>query len=209
MIKKDLKIKVCGMKFTTNREAVEKLPVDFLGFIFYPKSKRFVGENTEPGLFHSSKTKVAVFVDENAFEILGLAKNFGFDYIQLHGKENPKTCQLLKKQGLKVIKAFNLNDDFEFSSLKAFVKSVDYFLFDTKSEVPGGSGKKFNWEILKKYQGKVPFFLSGGIGPDDAEEIKQLEHPQLFGIDLNSGFEDEPGLKNIEKIKTFIANITM
>jgi phosphoribosylanthranilate isomerase len=206
---KKLKIKVCGMKFTANREAVEKLSVDFLGFIFYPKSKRFVGENTDPGLFTSAKTKVAVFVDENAFEILGLAKNFGFDYVQLHGKENPKTCQLLKKQGLKVIKAFNLNEEFDFSMLKAFEKSVDYFLFDTKSDLPGGSGKKFNWEILKKYQGKVPFFLSGGIGPDDAEEIKQLEHPQLFGIDLNSGFEDEPGLKNIEKIKTFIINLTM
>ncbi|MEE4287556.1 MAG: phosphoribosylanthranilate isomerase [Mariniphaga sp.] len=203
----NLKIKVCGMKNTANREAVEKLPVDFLGFIFYPKSQRFVGENTSPGLFESTKTKVAVFVNENAFEILGLAKNFGFDYIQLHGKENPKTCQLLKNQGLTVIKAFNLNEEFDFSVLKAFEKSVDYFLFDTKTEVPGGSGKKFNWEILEKYRGKVSFFLSGGIGPDDAEDIKQLEHPQLFGIDLNSGFEDEPGVKNVEKLNTFITKI--
>jgi len=209
MIKKALKIKVCGMKFTQNREAVEKLPVDFLGFIFYPKSKRFVGENTEPGLFHSAKTKVAVFVNENAFEILGLAKNLGFDYVQLHGKENSKTCQLLRKQGLKVIKAFNLNEDFDFSSLNAYEKSVDYFLFDTKSDLPGGSGKKFNWEILEKYQGNVPFFLSGGIGPDDAEAIRKLEHPQFLGIDLNSGFEDEPGVKNIEKLEKFITNITM
>ena len=204
---KDLKIKVCGMKFTANREAVEKLPVDFLGFIFYTKSKRFVGENTDPGLFHSSKTKVAVFVDENAFEILGLTKNLGFEYVQLHGKENPKTCRLLKKQGLKVIKAFNLNEDFDFSSLQAYSKSVDYFLFDTKTDLPGGSGKKFNWEILEKYQENVPFFLSGGIGPEDAEAIRKLEHPQLFGIDLNSGFEDEPGVKNIEKLKQFIAEI--
>jgi phosphoribosylanthranilate isomerase len=203
----NLKIKVCGMKNTANREEVEKLPVDFLGFIFYPKSQRFVGENTSPGLFESTKTKVAVFVNENAFEILGLAKNFGFDYIQLHGKENPKTCQLLKNQGLTVIKAFNLNEEFDFSVLKAFEKSVDYFLFDTKTEVPGGSGKKFNWEILEKYRGKVSFFLSGGIGPDDAEDIKQLEHPQLFGIDLNSGFEDEPGVKNVEKLNTFITKI--
>jgi phosphoribosylanthranilate isomerase len=203
----NLKIKVCGMKNTANREAVEKLPVDFLGFIFYPKSQRFVGENTSPGLFESTKTKVAVFVNENAFEILGLAKNFGFDYIQLHGKENPKTCQLLKNQGLTVIKAFNLNEEFDFSVLKAFEKSVDYFLFDTKTEVPGGSGKKFNWEILEKCRGKVSFFLSGGIGPDDAEDIKQLEHPQLFGIDLNSGFEDEPGVKNVEKLNTFITKI--
>jgi phosphoribosylanthranilate isomerase len=206
---KKLKIKVCGMKFTANREAVEKLPVDFLGFIFYPKSKRFVGENTDPGLFTSAKTKVAVFVNENAFEILGLAKNLGFDYVQLHGKENPKTCQLLKDQGLKVIKAFNLNEDFDFMSLKNYKKSVDYFLFDTKTDLPGGSGKKFNWEILEKYQGNVPFFLSGGIGTEDAEAIRKLQHPQLFGIDLNSGFEDEPGVKNIEKLKEFITKITM
>lgn len=197
------------MKFTQNREAVEKLPVDLLGFIFYPKSKRFVGENTEPGLFHSAKTKVAVFVDENAFEILGLAKNLGFELVQLHGKENPKTCQLLKKQGLKVIKAFNLNEEFDFSALKAFEKSVDYFLFDTKTDLPGGSGKKFNWEILEKYHGKVPFFLSGGIGPEDADEIKKLQHPQLYGIDLNSGFENEPGVKNVERLEEFITKITM
>jgi phosphoribosylanthranilate isomerase len=206
---KNLKIKVCGMKYTANREAVEKLPVDFLGFIFYPKSKRFVGVNTEPGLFHSAKTKVAVFVDENAFEILGLTKNLGFDYVQLHGKENPKTCHLLKKQGLKVIKAFNLNEDFDFGSLKDYEKSVDYFLFDTKTNLPGGSGKKFNWKILEKYNGKVPFFLSGGIGPDDAVAIRKMEYPQLFGIDLNSGFEDEPGVKNMEKLSRFLAELRL
>lgn len=204
---KNLKIKVCGMKFTQNREEVEKLPVDFLGFIFYPKSKRFVGENTDPGLFNSAKTKVAVFVDENAFEILGLTKNFGFEYVQLHGKENPKTCQLLKNQGLKVIKAFNLNESFKFERLQEYEPAVDYFLFDTKTDLPGGSGKKFKWEILEKYQGTVPFFLSGGIVPEDAEAIKKLQHSQLFGIDLNSGFEDEPGLKNIEKLREFIDKI--
>jgi len=206
---RNLKIKVCGMKFTQNREEVEKLPVDFLGFIFYPKSKRFVGENTEPGLFNSAKTKVAVFVDENAFEILGLTKNLGFEFVQLHGKENPKTCQLLKDQGLKVIKAFNLSEKFQFEKLREYETTVDYFLFDTKTELPGGSGKKFNWEILEKYQGTVPFFLSGGIGPGDAEKLKELEHPQLFGIDLNSDFEDEPGVKNVGKLKEFITRITM
>jgi phosphoribosylanthranilate isomerase len=200
----DLKIKVCGMKSTQNREEVEKLPADFLGFIFYPKSKRFVGEGAEPGLFNASKTKVGVFVDENAFEILGLTKNFGFEYVQLHGKENPKTCQLLRNQGVKVIKAFNLSESFKFEKLKEFETAVDYFLFDTKTDLPGGSGKKFNWEILEKYTGNIPFFLSGGIGPDDAESIKKLSHPQLFGIDLNSGFEEEPGVKNVEKLTAFI-----
>ncbi|MGC9355011.1 MAG: phosphoribosylanthranilate isomerase [Mariniphaga sp.] len=204
---KNLKIKVCGMKFTQNREAVEKLPVDLLGFIFYPKSKRFVGENPDTGLFNSGKPKTGVFVNENAFEILGLTKNLGFEFVQLHGRENPKTCRLLKKQGLKVIKAFNLNENFDFFLLEAYQKSVDYFLFDTKTDLPGGSGKKFNWEILEKYKGKVPFFLSGGIGSEDADAIKKLQHPQLFGIDLNSGFEDEPGVKNVEKLKEFIVQI--
>lgn len=203
----NLKIKVCGMKSTQNREEVEKLAVDFLGFIFYPKSMRFVGEGAEPGLFNASKPKVGVFVDENAFEILGLAKNLGLDYIQLHGKENPKTCQLLKDQRLKVIKAFNLNESFKFEKLHEYEPAVDYFLFDTKTDMPGGSGKKFNWKVLEKYTGKVPFFLSGGIGPDDAEKIKELAHPQLVGIDLNSGFEDETGVKNVEKLKAFIDKI--
>jgi phosphoribosylanthranilate isomerase len=129
-------------------------------------------------------------VDENIFEIMGLAKNLGFSYIQLHGKENPKTCRILKKQGLKVIKAFNLNEDFDFSVLEAYERSADYFLFDTKSSLPGGSGKKFNWEILDKYTSKKPFFLSGGIRPEDVERIRQLKHPGLYGIDLNSGFEE-------------------
>ncbi len=202
-----MKIKVCGMKFSENRQAVEKLPVDFLGFIFYPESKRYVGKVTEAGLFNSAKNKVAVFVDENLFEMMGLAKNLEFEYIQLHGKENPRTCRIVKQQGFKVIKAFNLNEDFDFSALKAYDRSVDFFLFDTKSKLPGGSGKKFNWEILDRYKGKKPYFLSGGISPEDAAKIKQLDHPSLYGIDLNSGFESEPGLKNVELLETFIRQL--
>jgi phosphoribosylanthranilate isomerase len=204
MIKKTFKIKICGIKFTGNREALEELPVDLLGYIFYPLSKRYVGENPQAGLFNSNKPKVGVFVDENAFEILGLAKNLDFEWVQLHGKENPQTCQLLKNQDLKIIKAFRVEENFNFSKTKPFESVVDYFLFDTKTNLPGGSGKKFNWEILEKYTGETPFFLSGGIGPEDAEEIKKIAHPKLAGVDLNSGFEDEPGLKNIEKLKNFI-----
>ncbi len=192
------------MKFTQNREAVEALDVDVLGYIFYAPSKRFVGDSPESGLFQSGKPKVGVFVNENAFEILGLAKNFDFEYVQLHGKENPKTCGMLKKQGLKILKAFPMNEAFDFSSTEAYEGVVDYFLFDTKTKEHGGSGKKFDWRILEKYKGETPFFLSGGIGPDDAESIKQISHPKMAGVDLNSGFEDEPGLKNIEKLKQFI-----
>jgi phosphoribosylanthranilate isomerase len=199
-----LKIKVCGMKYNSNRQEIEKLPVDFLGFIFYPESKRFVGNNAGPGLFDADRPKVAVFVDENIFEILGLVKNLGFGYVQLHGKENPDTCRILKKQGIQVIKAFNLNEEFDFSLLKKFNKSVNYFLFDTKTDLPGGSGEKFNWGLLEKYTGNIPFFLSGGIKPGDAEQIRQLNHPMLYGIDLNSGFEDSPGVKNYEALEKFL-----
>ena len=204
-----LRIKVCGMKNTQNRQEVEKLDVDFLGYIFYAASKRFVGKNPEPGLFNSEKPKVGVFVDENAFEILALAKNLGFEWIQLHGKENPKTCQLLKRQGLKIIKAFNVDENFNFSNTLPYEKVANFFLFDTKTKNHGGSGEKFNWNILEKYEGHIPFFLSGGIGPEDVERIKEINHAKLTGVDLNSGFEDEPGVKNIEKLKYFIKKITM
>ena len=195
------------MKFTNNREQVEKLGIDMLGYIFHEPSKRFVGDTPETGLFNSDRAKVGVFVDENAFEILGLAKNMGFEYVQLHGKENPKTCSILKSQGLKIIKALNVNGKFKFSDTHAWEKVADFFLFDTKTKQPGGSGQKFDWNILSKYQGHTPFFLSGGIGPDDAKSIKEIVHPKLTGIDINSGFEDEPGLKNIEKLKEFINEI--
>ena len=197
------------MKYTTNREAVEKLPVDWLGFIFFPPSKRFVGTDPERFLFDSDKPKVAVFVDENAFEIMALAKNFGFSMVQLHGKENPQTCQMLKRQGLKIIKAFSVNENFDFETTLPFEKVADYFLFDTKTPFHGGSGQKFDWRLLDKYTGHIPFLLSGGIGPDDAEEILKINHPKLTGIDVNSGFEDQPGVKNIEKLKEFITKITM
>jgi len=197
------------MKHTANREAVEKLPVDWLGFIFYPQSKRFVGNDPERFLFDSEKPKVAVFVDENAFEILALAKNFGFSMVQLHGKENPKTCQMLKNQGLKIIKAFSVDENFDFDTTLPYEKTADYFLFDTKTENHGGSGKKFDWKLLDNYTGHIPFLLSGGIGADDAEEILKISHPKLTGIDVNSGFEDAPGLKNIESLKEFITKITL
>jgi len=197
------------MKFTENRQKVEKLNVDFMGYIFYAPSKRFVGETPEPGLFNSEKPKVGVFVDENAFEIMALAKNLGFEWVQLHGNENPKTCQMLKRQGLKIIKAFSVDGNFNFATAQQYEKVTNFFLFDTKTKGHGGSGEKFDWAILEKYEGHIPFFLSGGIGPGDAESILKINHPKLTGVDINSGFEDEPGIKNIEKLETFIAKITM
>ena len=207
MATRKLRIKVCGMKFSENRQKVEELPVDFLGYIFYAPSKRFIGDTPEKGLFNSKKLKVGVFVNENAFEILGLAKNLGLDFVQLHGNENVKTCQLLKKQGLKIIKAFSVDKKFKFSSTKPYEKVVDFFLFDTKTKLHGGSGEKFDWSRLDKYQGHTPFFLSGGIGPEDVKSIKEIDHKKLTGVDLNSGFEIEPGLKNMEELKKFIEEL--
>ena len=192
------------MKFTGNREQVEQLPVDLLGYIFHPASPRYVGETPEAGLFNSQKPKVGVFVNENAFEILGLSKNLGFEWVQLHGNENPKTCRMLKNQGLKIIKVFKIDESFDFTTTLPFEKVSTCFLFDTKTKLHGGSGKKFNWQILDKYTGHIPFFLSGGIGAEDVKSIREFNHAKLTGIDLNSGFEDGPGLKNIEKLKEFI-----
>ena len=195
------------MKLTENRQEVEKLNVDFMGYIFYAPSKRFVGVTPETGLFNSEKPKVGVFVDENAFKILALARKLGFEWVQLHGNENPKTCQMLKRQGMKIIKAFNVDGDFNFKTTQPYEKVSNFFLFDTKTKGHGGSGQKFDWAILEKYDGHIPFFLSGGIGPDDAESILNINHPKLTGVDINSGFEDEPGTKNIEKLKKFIEKI--
>lgn len=195
------------MKQVGNRKAAEYLAIDFLGYIFYPPSKRFVGENPEPELFASAKIKVAVFVDETLPEILKIIKARGIHTVQLHGGESPEMCRRLKTHGLTIIKAFNVGENFDFSATKNYAKAADYFLFDTKTALPGGSGKKFNWEMLDRYAGNIPFFLSGGIEPDDAPLIGKIVHPQFFGIDLNSGFEDEPGLKNMEKLRKFITEI--
>ncbi len=195
------------MKYAGNRSDTEKLPVDYLGFIFYPESKRFVGRTISPELFNSEKAKVAVFVNEKIDEIIRITREYDFKYVQLHGNETPEICEALKTKGLKIIKAFSLNDNFDFSKLTNYESCTDFFLFDTKTEIPGGSGKKFNWKILEKYTMNTPFFLSGGIGPGDAGAIKEINHPKLYGIDLNSRLEDEPGLKNIKKLEEFINEI--
>ena len=192
------------MTNSNNREGVDKLPVDYLGFILYPKSKRYAPGGNDPGLFHTFKSKVGVYVNEGLYEIIESARQYGFEFVQLHGSESSSTCRILKRYRLKVIKVFNLDESFYFESLKDYKDTVDYFLFDTKTRVPGGSGKKFNWDILERYKGDVPFFLSGGIQPGDAQAIKNLHHPALYGVDLNSGFEDKPGIKNIEKLEKFI-----
>lgn len=183
---------------------------DYMGFIFYPKSKRFVG--FEPlmdvlAVVPDSIKKVGVFVDETPERVLLVCTSWNFTAVQLHGNESTEFCKQMQQAGLIVLKAFPVDELFDFDALEAYRESCNFFLFDTKSQLPGGSGMKFNWQLLNNYQLDVPFFLSGGIGPDDLTVIRQLNHPQLFGIDINSGFEISPALKDIEKVGKFISKI--
>ncbi|MGQ7868025.1 phosphoribosylanthranilate isomerase [Sunxiuqinia sp. sy24] len=206
----DLKIKVCGMRDPDNIQEVLKASPDYLGFIFYPKSKRFVGENPNPEIFSlvpQATKKVAVFVNEDLEKVRAICSAFQIEVVQFHGNESPKDCQTLKHDGVTVLKAFSVDEQFDFSVLKAYHSAVDYFLFDTKGRLPGGTGLKFNWELLNEYKLDVPFFLSGGIGPDDVEALTQFKHNQLFALDINSGFELEPALKDVCQVRNFINQI--
>lgn len=196
------------MKQLQNIEALCDIEPDFIGFIFYKNSKRYVCSDKENilagknNLADKGIQKVGVFVNESIEEILNIVQQFQLDIIQLHGDEHPQFCEQLK-QHFKVSKAFGIDEQFNFDQTKAYEAHCDYFLFDTKTKLYGGSGKKFNWEILNNYDGNVPFFVAGGISLQDVEDLKLIQHPQFFGVDINSGFEIKPGLKNIEQIKKF------
>lgn len=205
-----IRIKVCGLVNLLNVKAIAEVKPDFMGFIFYQGSPRYVGERPEKGLFRnvpSGIKKVGVFLNENNHKIIKISGNAGLDMIQLHGDESAVSCLQLKSSGLTIIKAFKINRDFSFESLYQFMPVCDYFLFDTKSEKPGGSGRKFDWEKLKEYSLGRPFFLSGGIGPEDADIIKSMQNSGLFAIDINSRFETAPGIKDAGRVKTFIEKI--
>lgn len=188
---------------------VEAMP-DFIGFIFFPKSKRFVGDEFSAEtvqIIPESVKKVGVFVNELPKKVMSTCKKLGLEVAQLHGNETPEYCRKIQDSGLTVFKAFSVDEQFDFSGLKAYSGVCDFFLFDTKGQLPGGTGLKFNWKLLENYQGDVPFFLSGGIGPNDLEAIRHSDHPRWRGIDVNSGFEIEPALKDVKKVKAFIEEV--
>jgi phosphoribosylanthranilate isomerase len=218
-----------------NIEAIDALKPDFLGFIFYPPSPRFVGKEASfsPEILTSLQAqKVGVFVNETIENILAYTTKYQLDAIQLHGQEDLAYLQKLKQQihssaplppfhpstlspfhpstlppfhpSPLLIKAFSVDSNFDFDSLEHFVGICDYFLFDTKGEKHGGNGIKFNWDILARYTLPTPFLLSGGIKPEDAEALVNLKHHALAGIDINSGFEIQPALKNVEAIQHFL-----
>lgn len=192
--------KVCGMRDAQNIRDVESLGVDWIGMIFWPKSKRYVAE--VPSYLPEHLKKVGVFVDSTLDDILQHISDYQLDIIQLHGQESPDFAKALKPH--TIIKAFNIEKADDLLQTEKYKGIADYFLFDTKGKMVGGNGQKFDWSVLTAYQGKTPFLLSGGIGPEDAESVRSFHHPRCIGIDLNSRFESEPGFKDINQLKTFI-----
>lgn len=207
-----MKIKVCGNKTLEGIEALDKLNVEYLGLIFHQHSSRNVEHDTLLAEYCRTKNfnakKVGVFVNESHDYILEKIKLFGLDMIQLHGDEQPQFCKQIR-QHKPVIKVFRISDNaFEKRAIKEFEDVSDYFLFDKKSpQQYGGTGESFDWNILKSIDICIPFFLSGGIAPQDVQKIKNFEHPKFFGLDLNSRFENQPGEKNIIMIEEFIKEL--
>ena len=191
------------MREPNNIAALSDLQPDYMGFIFWAPSSRYVNETT-PKLDQRIK-KTGVFVDASMDYIQSSISTHQLQAVQLHGKETPNYCQLIQGFGVEVIKAFSVKNVFDFSTLEAYESSCDFFLFDTKGALPGGNGYTFDWSLLKEYPSQKPFFLSGGIGLENTQEIKELLNTDLplFAIDVNSKFELAPGLKKIEELKQF------
>ena len=198
-------IKVCGLNNGDNINQLMKLDLDYMGIIFYRKSSRFFSSATLP---KSEKKYVAVFVDESLDVIKEIINKYKFEYVQLHGNEDQKFCKEISSL-CNIIKAFRIDDRFDLNEIEKYSKYCKYFLFDTFTESYGGSGKKFNWNLLLNYNHKKDFILSGGINLELINSIKKLKNqlPNLIGVDLNSKFEIKPGLKDVNRVKKFIKSI--
>ena len=226
----DMIIKVCGMRDAENIRQVAALGIDWMGFIFFPKSPRYVSQlssnagiipdyssligKTDNDVSASKVKRVGVFVDDMPQNIVTRVYNYKLDIVQLHGSENTVMIDNLRRTldpdirpNIKIMKALNIKTADDVAKYKDYEGHVDYFLFDTKTPLKGGSGEQFDWSVLDAYDGKTPFLLSGGIGPDDAERIREFSHPQCIGIDLNSKFETSPAFKNVEKLRKFIEQV--
>ena len=195
--------KVCGMRNAENIREVSALGIDLMGFIFWPKSSRYVPE--PPSYLPTDCKRVGVFVDASLEDIRQHIHDYQLDIVQLHGHESPEFAKALKPA--MIIKAFNIATAEDLAQTIPYEGIVDYFLFDTKAQLPGGSGEQFDWSVLSQYEGTTPFLLSGGIGPDDAERIKTFHHERCIGIDLNSRFELAPALKDVRQLKEFLKKV--
>ncbi len=208
---RSLKIKVCGMRDPANIADVSALEPDYLGFIFFPGSPRYVGPDPE-ALFSQIPTdpgivRTGVFVDESPEVILDYAFRFHLRAVQLHGSESPAASSELLAAGLEVIKAFGIGDTFDFRRLEPYRDACSSFLFDTKTSGYGGSGRTFDWNVVDHYTGDKPFFLSGGLRPENIGRIPEISSKALYGADLNSRFETRPGFKDIGRLKQAITTL--
>ena len=212
---KNVLVKVCGMREADNIREVEALGVDWMGFIFWPKSSRYVSEM--PSYLPTKCKRVGVFVDASIGDVMTIAEQYQLDLIQLHGQESPNyiaqlTSHLKSLTSIKFIKAFNIATASDLEVTKRYEGYVDYFLFDTKGKSVGGNGEKFDWSVLSEYRGNTPYLLSGGISPTDADQLHvqcSMFHGPCVGIDLNSRFETAPGVKDINKLRTFIKELSI
>ena len=206
-----MKLKVCGMKYQDNIQEVATLQPDYLGFIFYEESARNFDAYHIPEISNTIK-KTGVFVDSDLDFVVEKISKHNLKAVQLHGKESPEYCKQLLGKNIEIIKVFSIKNEFDFSVLKPYEGIVDYFLFDTKGKLPGGNGYVFDWTILNNYPSTTPFFLSGGIGLSQIDDINKFQKSEAskycYALDVNSKFEIEPGLKNIEDLKIFKNNLT-
>ncbi len=203
-----LKVKICGMRDPDNIAAVARYVPDWLGFIFYPNSLRFVGKAFElPADLPSQVDTVGVFVNEDIAVVKDTLQKHRMTWVQLHGDESPDYCSSLGSIGVKVIKAFSIGSIFDFRSTEPYNTVAAYFLFDTKDEAHGGSGRTFDWSTLDRYTGDTGFLLSGGLGLGNLDRALSLQHPMLAGLDLNSGVEIGPGVKDVATVHEAIQKV--
>lgn len=206
-----MNVKVCGITQMKQLQQMEAMNVDFVGLIFYKESPRCMKDKIMPEELSGADfefRKVGVFVDPEMIDVLDAIDEFGLDMVQLHGSESPEMCNDLSEE-VEVIKAFRIPDDPDTDIdqlVMPYDDACDYYLFDTGGlkESFGGTGKSFNWDLLSKAKIEKPFFLSGGIGPEDVNKLRSFTHPDLFAIDINSRFENEPGIKDIPTVLKFI-----
>lgn len=213
-----LKVKVCGLRDEANIEALlaTSFPPDALGFIFYPKSPRYVGESLRPDFMRFLRQyvcTVGVFVNASPDTILQSIENFGFSAVQLHGAETMDFCTNLKERiklmfpALQIWKAFSIATAEDLRAIAQYESIIDKALLDTKGAAHGGNGTRFDWSLLKEYSSHIPFFLSGGIALEHAAEIKKIQHPYLYGVDINSRFETAPALKDVATVHGFLESL--
>ena len=199
-------VKVCGMRDQENIRNVAALKPDMMGFIFYASSPRFAG-NLDPDILLSLPKdicKVGVFVNASACEVKEMVERYNINVIQMHGDETPDFCGYWKKKGYKVVKALGIGTADDLKEVENYIPVCDFLLLDKKSRLYGGSGQKFDWDIIKEYKGTLPFLLSGGVAPEDILQLRRLNHPAFAGVDLNSRFEKSPGVKDIVVLKQFM-----